>query len=106
MQRQRDQQGSERGRSRASNRAGPQGQPPNWQSPEDRWLRAGLIELVSESMRLDQVPGRSGSPTHAPACLEPQALTVTHIFLLWAKGLISLTDLAASGGERGTGHAR
>src|SRR4051812_26638516 len=28
-----------------------------------------------------------------------QALTVTHIFLLWAKGLISLADLAASGGR-------
>src|SRR3954463_639049 len=31
--------------------------------------------------------------------LAPQGLTVTHIFLLWAKDLISLADPAALGGR-------
>src|SRR4051812_48421314 len=37
-----------------------------------------------------------GLPTQTPS---PSGLTVTHIFLLWAKDLISLADPAALGGR-------
>src|SRR3982751_3471982 len=38
-------------------------------------------------------------PWHWVADMEVLCLTVTHIFLLWAKDLISLVDLAALGGR-------
>jgi len=63
---------------------------------------AGQPQRTKSRLAANPVPNR---PLHLSEPVS-SGLTVTHIFLLWAKDLISLADLAASGGGRGTGHAR
>src|SRR3954464_11025046 len=52
------------------------------------------VRSVAMVDRIIGCPHEEGIDYHGPTC--PLCLTVTHIFLLWAKDLISLADLAAS----------